>query len=248
MSYHIINYKTWQEFKRDYSTDLYAGEFESGKYIFRGQANESWGLETSFDRLYAQVPYSKKKEIEKELIDIFCTNCSRHIKGSNEFSTMDIIEKMSMAQHYGVPTRLLDWTYSPFIAAYFAFSTINHNACASQVAIWALLKKHDIWNSHQGVEIEGHIAVDNEHQKKQLGCFTIINNQTISINKYVESCQQNGQNVEGALTKIIIPTNQFKIALNELEAMNINASTIYGGYEGCAIAARDAVTLKYSFT
>ncbi|MBO5261936.1 MAG: FRG domain-containing protein [Clostridia bacterium] len=247
MSYKTIEYKTWQQFKKDYCDDLYKGEFEPNKYLFRGQSNATWGLETSFDRLYSHVPYSQRKDIENELIAIFCTNCARHINSKYEISNLPEIEKRSMAQHYGVPTRLLDWSYSPFIAAYFAFSTVNYNKRPSHVAIWALLKEHEIWNSNQGVQIEEHIVIDNEHQKKQLGCFTILNNQVKSINKYVESCMQNGQDVEGALTQIIIPAEQFKAALHELEAMNINASTIYGGYEGCAIAARDAVALKYLF-
>lgn len=246
MSYGTIEYKTWQQFKNDYCNDLFKGEFEGGKYIFRGQADSEWDLVTSFDRVYSHVSNSNKKLIEEELINLFCVNCDRHIQSNHKFTQMDLMEKKSMAQHYGVPTRLLDWSYSPFIAAYFAFSTVNYNRLPKYVAIWALLKDHDIWKD-KGVEIKEQIALDNEHQKKQLGCFTILNNQTKSINKYVESCKNNDEDVKGALTKIIIPACEFKPALNELEAMNINASTIYGGYEGCASAARDIVALKYLF-
>ncbi len=247
ISYGVIEYKTWKQFKEDYCDDLYDGQFENGKYLFRGQSNASWELQTSFDRLYSHVPYAQKKQIEEELLSVFCENCTRYTNSKHEFSKMSLMEKSSIAQHYGVPTRLLDWSYSPFIAAYFAFSSVDYNKHPSHVAIWALKRDHEIWNSGQGVDIEVDIAVDNEHQKRQLGCFTILNNQAKSLNKYVESCQQNGEDVTGALAQIIIPADQFKSALNELAAMNINASTVYGGYEGCAIAARDAVALKYLF-
>lgn len=243
----IINYKTWKQFKKDYCDDLYDGEFEFGKYIFRGQADANWELVTSFDRVYSHVPSKKRRIIEQELIDAFCLNCERHIRSSYKFSEMDIMEKKSMAQHYGVPTRLLDWSYSPFIAAYFAFSTVNLNKLPQNIAIWALRKEHDVWNG-KGVEIKEQIAIDNEHQKRQLGCFTILNNQAKSINKYVDSCEQNDEVVSGALSKIIIPASEYRAALQELEGMNLNASTIYGGYEGCARAARDIAALKYLFT
>ncbi len=152
-----------------------------------------------------------------------------------------------MAQHYGVPTRLLDWSYSPFIAAYFAFSGVNLNELPQNVAIWALQKEHDIWRD-KGVEIIEQISSDNERQKRQLGCFTILNNQAKSINSFVDSCEDYNEDITGALTKILIPASEYKAALQELEGMNISASTIYGGYEGCASAARDIVALKYLFT
>lgn len=247
MAYEIINYSTWQQFKKDYCDDLFDGEFEFGRYLFRGQADANWDLVTSFDRVYSHVPNAKRKIIEQELIDAFCINCERHIQSNYKFSKMEIMERKSMAQHYGVPTRLLDWSYSPFIAAYFAFSTVHLNNLPQNIAIWAMLKEHDIWNG-KGVEIKEQIAIDNEHQKRQLGCFTILNNQAKSINKYVESCEKNDEDISGALVKIVIPATEFRAALQELEGMNINASTIYGGYEGCASAARDIVALKYLFT
>ena len=47
-------------------------------------------------------------------------------KGGEEpiWPPSDLLPLCGLAQHYGVPTRLLDWTYDPSIAAYFAASNV----------------------------------------------------------------------------------------------------------------------------
>lgn len=50
------------------------------------------------------------------------------------------LEIASLAQHYGLPTRLLDWTYNPWVALYFA--TKNQNEKQSDFALWELIVDH----------------------------------------------------------------------------------------------------------
>lgn len=243
MNLKIIQYDSWQNFKRDYCVDLFpAKKFIPQAYIFRGQADANWDLVSSFDRAYSSLKWQLYERIERELIEEFRKNCVRYIYRCPSFS--DELDLKSMAQHYGVPTRLLDWSYSPFIAAYFAFSRAT-KARSDSVAIWALNVNHEIWNSHKGIVIHEQITRENDHQKSQLGCFTILNNQAKSVNEFVESCATEGIDVDGALVKITLPSSEFISALYELDAMNINASTIWGGYEGCARSAADIVACKY---
>ena len=245
INYRTIRYDSWQAFKNRYCADLFDGDFVFGKYIFRGLGNAKWDLVTSFDRIYGSRSNSARKTIENELIAAFCTNCDRHVKSHYKFSEMKMFEKMSLAQHYGVPTRLLDWSYSPFISAYFAFRYSDDYSKDNCIAIWALNKEHDIWND-KGVSIEECVGLDNEHQKRQLGCFTMLKSPAKSINSFVNMCFDSGEDVTGALTKIEIPASDFKTALHELEGMNISASTIFGGFQGCAEAAHDLISLKYN--
>ncbi len=245
MSYTTITYDSWKAFKHDYCSDLFDKDsFEPDIFIFRGQGNAEWELVSSFDRTYSALNFEDRKNAEKELIEIFENSCKRNIPGT-KISNMNDIEKRSIAQHYGVPTRLLDWSSSPFVAAYFAFS--SSLSIDDKVAIWALRRNHPIFNNFSGMTIQEHLVNENEHQKKQLGCFTLLDSPANSVDGFVKFCKDSKIYVDEALYKLTIPASDFRVALYELEAMNINASTIYGGYEGCAKAARDMVSFKYLF-
>lgn len=241
MSYRTIEYDSWNEFMRDYAEDIFKGIYMPNIYIFRGQKDADWSLISSFDRKYSSRPWLEREKIENELIQLFKQNCDR----ANWPINSDDMGIKSLAQHYGIPTRLLDWSYSPFIAAYFAFSSHEIDTYG-KVAIWALKKDHEIWKSEIGVSIKEIMLPENDHQKRQLGCFSLIKNQELSVDGFVNSCEKKGYDIEDALFKMTIPSSEFKTALFELEAMNISATTIYGGLAGCAQAANDLVKLKYS--
>lgn len=243
MPFTTYSYDSWNEFKSDYAKDIFGDSFLPGQYIFRGQSVSEWSLVSSFDRQYKQKTWKERTAIESDLISTFKTYCKR-IDGTFDVDPIDDIGMKGIAQHYGIPTRLLDWSYSPFIAAYFAFASYRR-VSDDRVAIWALKKGHEIWCSDIGVSIEENILPMNHHQKQQLGCFSLINNQENSIDGFEIACEQKGLDTEGALIKMTIPASEYKVALYELDAMNISATTIYGGIEGCAQAAKDMIRLKY---
>ena len=84
--------------------------------VYRGMKSASWTLLTSLDRLGGTHPPHTKTRLEAHILRNFIRYSRPYLSGrpANDW------EYLVAAQHHGVPTRLLDWTYSPLIAAHFA--------------------------------------------------------------------------------------------------------------------------------
>lgn len=82
--------------------------------LYRGLPNVDYKLKTSLDRNCK----SKKKDIEKSILRNFSKYSA--ILGLNIDNS--VWNQMIIGQHHGLPTRLLDWTYSPLVGLHFALS------------------------------------------------------------------------------------------------------------------------------
>jgi hypothetical protein len=91
------------------------GRFRS-RYAFRGMSNCQYRLETTLMRLGG-----KYVELERHILRNFRKYAHRNVVERDS-----VWHWLSVAQHYGLPTRLLDWTYSPFIAIHFATANIEN--------------------------------------------------------------------------------------------------------------------------
>jgi hypothetical protein len=102
-------------------------------WLYRGQSNADWPLKTSFDRCCEReaFPAGDRRRIEKALHREF--RRAYHQYSRSVPAPGAILEWFSLMQHHGAPTRLLDFTYSLYTAAYFAVETTNVNA-----AVWAV--------------------------------------------------------------------------------------------------------------
>ena len=243
-----INLKSWSEF-RDKMFSQCCENPE--RWIFRGMSNSKWVLKTSLERLPSELP---KIDIEDSLISYFKKRVHHYIKIADIPDDTDLIDWMTLMQHYGAPTRLLDWTLSPFIASFFAFeSNIQDD---QNVSIWAIntewlnsqneeiigeedYQKTDLLNLHyqkpekisKGLIYPVFPRKDNERVINQKGRFLI------GLNPYLDFMSNFNiykKGIKNNLLKYNLSRVYTTHALYELDLMNINYSILFPGIEGYA--------------
>jgi len=104
-------------------------------WAFRGHQDASWELQHRFERACTRLNVFGRDriEMEKNMIREFKRRLHHYIVNVPVLEADD--EWLALMQHHGAPTRFLDFTYSPYVAAYFAFESAKAN---SNVAIWAI--------------------------------------------------------------------------------------------------------------
>lgn len=131
------NWERFEEWLRDLRSQL--GAKAAPSLIFRGQADSSWHLSTTLER-NADSPFSVRKYYElvcsigpaaQTIAGIHAPDYQTEIaKKMGELNSFFDLEKypsgkdyeyLVYLRHHGFPTPLLDWTRSPYVAAFFAF-------------------------------------------------------------------------------------------------------------------------------
>jgi hypothetical protein len=91
--------------------------------VYRGGAELDAPLLTTLDRLGGTNPPHTKADLEEHVLRNYIRYARPHVQSA----TSNDWEEWFSAQHHGVPTRLLDWTYSPLVAAFFATRPCDGN-------------------------------------------------------------------------------------------------------------------------
>lgn len=96
-------------------------ELRGKRWLCRGQSQRHNCLNPSIDRVPRQtLSRVDKLKLERQSIDIFRSTARFFADQGEQTAMINDINALMVLRHYGVPTRLLDWSLSPFIAAYFA--------------------------------------------------------------------------------------------------------------------------------
>jgi len=115
----ILRPNSWGQLNQELFSESFNKAF--GRYrspfAFRGVSKLSYNLETSLQRLGHSA--ERLPKVESAILRNFKKYAYRY-KVENNWHWL------SMAQHFGLPTRLLDWTYSPYVALHFATEDMEY--------------------------------------------------------------------------------------------------------------------------
>jgi FRG domain len=230
-------YRSWELFMQGLRHELFdGGRFQPGRYLFRGVCNADFELVSSFDRRFPDIEH--REPVSSALLDAF----RAALDGQADAAGVgDDDGLLALGQHHGLPTRLLDWSTSPYVAAYFALSDalVHPELAGEQVSVWAMHLSAPIWGRDMGVRIVKVPACANQRLRNQSGCFTRSVNPYASLEKYAEEAPYDGV----ALTQLSLPATQAATGLAELEMMGITAARLFPDVVGAAQAATMSVRL-----
>jgi hypothetical protein len=228
---------------------------DSADYVFRGHRLSLWKLESTLERLRKKSPYreDEREHVTKEHLETFKLSV-RGKRGTNPPSLDDDNLWWALGQHHGLATPLLDWTESPYVALFFAFSQANEPP--KDRAVWGVnwqemehfnrklreeflenyghLAFHEIPKvpEHPTIEFFRPMTDENPRIINQAGLLSITRGD-VNIEDIIAKAFQ-GETEKIVLLKITIPDEGRESCLHSLNRMNINHATLFPDLQGAS--------------
>ncbi|EIM1710409.1 FRG domain-containing protein [Aeromonas dhakensis] len=236
---------SWEEFDKFVSQNRYRD------WVYRGQSNSEWKIGSSLSRLFDETNLIHKAangrqrrlphiDHERLLLEKFQSHA--HIYTSHLPPKEKKLEWLSIMQHFGAPTRMIDVTFSPYIALYFALQS-----GAGDAALYALKPKHYRRIDEKELEIEVNsdrifdyekddttffIAYEPEQSNVRLmaqqGLFLVPSKISVPFTDILGDYYHE----DSQFIRFLIPASLRVEGLRRLKRMNITASVLFPGMDG----------------
>ncbi len=239
-SYRVFRPKTWEAFLGVVTQPPYSN------WALRGERDERWPLYSSLSRYLMNFDVAPKAwpQQEARIIRIFKRKAHVYLDKPPEWD--DDFQWLALMQHHGAPTRLIDFTWSPYVAAFFALERTLADG-----VVWAMNPARIDSSraprpSRMDPRIHGHFPryflkgnqrfiwmgephTMNRRLIAQSGTFAVPGVIDVPIEEILNDADQ-----EDILAKITLSNPVREVGMRELYRMNITYATLFPDLDGLA--------------
>jgi len=237
-------------FRKNSHFDVYKDLFHN---LYNAHLSKLRSFVQACDKNGVVIPYDSKKFREK----ILNTNkdsdlINKIISDSTVAPSDELYELLALAQHYGVATELLDWSYSPLVACLFmVLGVIDKGDIEGKMSLWIFNPElRNLLNSSEEPNIFEIVEVPkgfNRNIAAQDGCFTLVR-QKMGNHQKLNWCESEQRfktikllneliaekGIREMLLKITVPKKLAADIFKYCEAYGVTLALLYGGAEGAA--------------
>ena len=242
---------SWEDFKNSVLNNV-----PYQKFIFRGQVGRKsggqWRLRTSFHRTGRADIFRYKDEDIPTLYRYISAfpDCKFDLNNPLEYGAL-----LALAQHHGYPTPLLDWTYSPYVAAYFAYADIPKDAVDGYVRVFIFdvdgwVNEIDHMSKINKKDFKSLIHLDftlpsfSYLEPLSIGNNRMLPQQSVSMFSSIDDIEgyikSRGKEKNHEYLKIYdLPVKDKTKVMRELDCMGITAASLFPGLDGVCTALKE---------
>lgn len=231
----VIKLKKWNDYH-----ELVLKSFQNPNYVYRGQKDPEWSLEPALHRLLKQKGVTQKDydKVKEKHLDTFI----KSIRGRThiyERISDDASELWALGQHFGLKTPFLDFTLSPYVAAYFA---LNQESKNDHCVVYAVSKK--FIGDAGSLDIYEPRTDHNQRLLNQSGLFVVFNTLEDMSSILTKTVVENTSKVK--IRKILVPMADRNAAMKHLESMNISSNTLFPDLQGACEYCNHTLSQNYT--
>lgn len=216
--------ENWKTFETRMEDFFAKGTLYRNRFVFRGMGDSTWGLTTTLDRFLRLHGLTDREAARTLLHESFREQA---FALSTSIEELDDETLPLLARHHGLPSTIMDWTHSPYVAAYFAFSDETHDGSfgPTNVAIWCL-DLEDTWEPF-GDNVQ---VIDDSQSIRLIPRAIEQRSVFVDFRHPIDLSKLPNE----SLRKFVIPATERKIVLARLDGMGINRRSLFRSLEGAA--------------
>jgi hypothetical protein len=238
--YRVFRVETWEAFLQHITRAPYSN------WAFRGERDERWPLYSSLSRYFQgfEVAPAAWPEQERRILRIFKRKAHQFLEQPPD--PADDFQWLALMQHHGAPTRLIDFTWSPYVAAFFALERTLGDG-----VVWAMnparvdssrapkpsrmdprvpgnFPRYFLKGNHRFIWM-GEPPTMNRRLIAQSGTFAVPGVLDIPVEDILTNSDK-----EEILAKFVMTHAVREVGMRELYRMNITSATLFPDLDGLA--------------